>query len=373
MEINRNNYEAYLLDLLEGRLSVEEQQRVRDFLRLNPDCLTGLDDADLWLLEKDTVPYPDRDSLKKEWPDASTELTEHNFDLFSIARMEGDLAPEQVQAHKTVVEENREKRKEWDIWQRTILPAQPVVFAEKEQLKRKRPVNTRIIWISVISAAAAVALIVTLLRINPGITEPSLSYETEIAAAVPDESPADENADRIPNREKPSEVIPEISPVPEEEPVSPVESAPSEQPGESPVMETIEETERVKDAVVVPETWILPNPIQITRYVSGYTTEMYRGTYDVIQPLEIPPSSIHLRSLSLSQLAELDLQELFDEYTSEKNISLWSIANAGIQGINRLAGTDASLLASRDDEGDVSGFRFSSKRFTFARPFDRTE
>ena len=35
MEINRHNYEAYLLDQLEGNLSVEDQQKLHDFLLYN--------------------------------------------------------------------------------------------------------------------------------------------------------------------------------------------------------------------------------------------------------------------------------------------------------------------------------------------------
>ena len=41
--------------------------------------------------------------------------------------------------------------------------------------------------------------------------------------------------------------------------------------------------------------------------------------------------------------------------------------------INRLAGSDISLMAPRDEEGEVSGFRLKSKRISLSRPLSRDE
>ena len=72
-------------------------------------------------------------------------------------------------------------------------------------------------------------------------------------------------------------------------------------------------------------------------------------------------------------MADMDRRELFEEFTQEHNISLMSVANAGIKGINKLTGSDISLLASRDEEGDISGFRLKSKRFSVTSPLGREE
>jgi len=64
----------------------------------------------------------------------------------------------------------------------------------------------------------------------------------------------------------------------------------------------------------------------------------------------------------------MDLQELVEEYSKEKNFSLWNVASAGINGINRLTGSEISLMSYRDDNGEVSGFRLKSKRFSLSRP-----
>jgi hypothetical protein len=94
---------------------------------------------------------------------------------------------------------------------------------------------------------------------------------------------------------------------------------------------------------------------------------------DQIQPLYIPPVDVQGSSLTLAQIYDQGLQELAENYVEENDISLWTIANAGIKGINKLAGSDISLLASRDEEGDISGFRLKSKRFSITRPLGREE
>ncbi len=79
MDINRNNYEAWLLDLLEGSLSEEEVQEVRDFLLLNPDCALGFDDFEPWILEAEEISFPGKAKLRKELPDPKYKADRKRF------------------------------------------------------------------------------------------------------------------------------------------------------------------------------------------------------------------------------------------------------------------------------------------------------
>jgi hypothetical protein len=97
------------------------------------------------------------------------------------------------------------------------------------------------------------------------------------------------------------------------------------------------------------------------------------GTYDRIRPLYLPPSTVNQRNISLSSLASMDLQEVVEEYAREKDLSLWSVASAGIRGIHRLTGSDLQLYAARDEEGEVSGFQFKSRNLNISSPLDKSE
>lgn len=374
MEINRNNYEAYMLDLLEGRLTAEDQQVVRDFLLLNPDCAQNLDEINRWSLEPDNIAFPGKEQLKKEMPDASYMLTTTNFDLFSIARLEGDLTKEQEADHASMVKKHQEKRKEWAEWQQTKLHAEPVLFTHKELLKRKKGFSRRVIWLSVISSAAVIAILFSLLRVDQPNIGSELSVESEafqntenekIHALSSDPTPQQEIAAMIPKSEsmlsddKP--VLFSIKKNPEREEESLMDSKSND---DGVGTDTVNQVRKEK---------MQSKPVRIASQTISHKDFVNEGAYDRIKHLEIPPASIHLGSLSITQLTELDLQEVFDGYTRENEVSLWSIANAGIKGINRLTGTEMSLLAARDNEGDVAGFRFKSRRFSITTPLEKSE
>jgi len=366
MEIDRNNYEAYLLDLMEGNLSVEDQQKLRDFLKLNPDCALFHDLSEPWILEDEQVIFAGKEQLKKELPHASSVLTESNFDLFSIARMEGDLNETQKREHKSLVEHNQQKSLEWEQWQLTRLPLPHVEYRGKNELKNSGGIRSRVIWLSVISAAAAVALLFSLLRMEAPLPEIELTEET------PEQVPPPE--DQTP------EILPKLTTTVEEEPASNDEPAlfsikkhPDRRVEPVHKNDTAGQGTKQDSLLLVLPRKLESRPLRLASY-EVYGKDLGKESeYDQIKSLDIPASDIHLRSFSLAQIAEIDLQEAFDEYTEEKNLSLWSVANAGIKGINKLTGADISLLAAKDDEGDISGFRLKSKRFSFTRPLDRRE
>ena len=120
MNINRNNYEAFLLDLMEGRLSAEEKERLYKFLLKHPDCPGPEADLDLWALEESRITFPAVAVLKKKLPEPTSKLSKSNFDLFSIARLEHDLTTDQEEEHKALVAKDEIKRVEWQGWQKTI-------------------------------------------------------------------------------------------------------------------------------------------------------------------------------------------------------------------------------------------------------------
>ncbi len=365
MEINRHNYEAFLLDLQEGNLSVDDRQRLQDFLLLNPDCMDEILEGEPRLLEPEGVRFPGSDTLKKELPNDSSLLTDSNFDLFSIARIEGDLTGEQEEAHRNMVDANVQKAEMWQEWQKTRMIPEPVLLKEKAQLYHKKGYGSRVLWISVVSAAAAIALFIILFRMEPMLPEQGFSQEM---------LPEAESGQVMDTPDEPE--VQKSEPAQVEEQL--VREAPDPQVKKSsnPLMFSIKkERELPAEAKVLirPKDDMQPRPLRISENMMKTALIPGEAMPDRIEPLEIPLVPIHLSSLTLAQLAELDSQELFDEYTREWDFSLWTIANAGLKGINRVTGSDISLMASRDEEGEVSGFQLKSKRFSMTRPLGRGE
>ncbi len=376
MKINRHNYEAYLLDLLEGTLSVEDEQELHNFLKLNPDCAGGLEEIAPWVLEKEEISFHHSQFLKKEFPGPSSQLSEFNFDLFSIARMEGDLSEKQLAEHRSMVASDDSKAQQWREWQRTRLERAEVIFHGKDQLKRKNGPRNQVLWISMLSAAAAIALVIVLLVSGPDVSRQELSVET--------------SRETIPAQNLEVTDQPEVQVIKEETEKEPAMQLPAVLPIQKPTQE-VKEVKASHNAMFSinrdprrpPE--LSSNSAEISREdllprASNISAQHMKHSYlpgepvpDQIIALDIPPVSIHMGSLSLAQIYEMDLQDVLEDYTQERDVSLWTIANAGLKGINKLAGSDISLLASRDEEGEVTGFQLKSKRFSVTRPLGQAE
>jgi hypothetical protein len=382
MEINRYNYEAYLLDLIEGRLSVEDQQHLHDFLLMNPDCTGEIMDIEPWVLERDRIKYPDREHLKRVLPSSSTVLTEYNFDLFSIARMEGDLSKDQEDAHQSMVILDEKRSGQWADWLRTRLVSEPILFRGKDQLKHKRGNRAGTIWITLVSAAAAIALLLVILRINPVLPKQALSLQSSSGTeAFQGVGATDETVDMgTTNHPMAMDTI-DRSIVHLDAVENLADQTPTDlqmQKSKSSVMFSVKKdhngpVELETKKGIAPHDDLEPRPVRVSENHISSALLVSKPVPDQIKPLYVQPVSVHLGSLSIVQITELGPQEIIENYTEENNLSLWTVASAGIRGINKIAGSDISLMASRDEEGEVSGFQLKSKRFSITRPLGQGE
>jgi len=374
MKINRNNYEAFLLDLAEGRLSAEDRRELRNFLLLNPDCAGEVPDLQSWVLEKEEISFPGREVLKKHLPAEGSELTEANFDLFSIARLENDLSPEQLRDHESLVATDALRREEWNAWEKTRLVPPRIAFPGKKHLKKGKGPARRVIWTGILSAAAAITLLLVLTRIRPDLEETPPLRQTELRENDPagEEAPGTEEAETIPqpvpgDLQLASEpVILSIQKKPDPPELTGMDAG--QKKADRPVEGGLHPSAGPGDTVsLAGRDRTLPERVRIAMVERSAPDLVHEAAYDRITPLKLPPGTAHLSNISLDRISSVDLQQLFDDFTEENEISIWTIANSGIRGFNRITGADISLIAQKDGEGDLSGIAFRSRHFSFSR------
>jgi hypothetical protein len=136
MNINRHNYEAWLLDYIEGNLSAEQVDELLVFLDANPDLKSTLDDyRNISFETGEDIRFDAKEALKK------TSDTVNNEQFISlelmIAVMEGSCTAEELKIWNTAVESNPKLEQEFQLLQETRLsPDLSIVFDDKEKLKR---------------------------------------------------------------------------------------------------------------------------------------------------------------------------------------------------------------------------------------------
>lgn len=161
MNINRDNYEIYFLDFLEGQLPSEDTDALLDFLNQNPDLkeeFNGLKDVTLTAEE---VVFTDKKPLKKTDKDR-LKINDANFNKYCVGKIEGDLDIKQANELNIYLKTNQKKQKELSLFEKTILEADTTIkYHSKAELRRliaKR--NIRRVIIAYASVAAAVVIFI---------------------------------------------------------------------------------------------------------------------------------------------------------------------------------------------------------------------
>jgi hypothetical protein len=108
MNIDRDTYEAWLLDRLEGRLTAEQERALDAFLAANPDLPVAL--GELPSIDAGAASFGDLASLKRTYPPQGLPDAARIND-FLIARGEGDLTAEQLKALERFLFEHPEQER----------------------------------------------------------------------------------------------------------------------------------------------------------------------------------------------------------------------------------------------------------------------
>jgi hypothetical protein len=153
--ITTNNYEAYLLDYVEEKLSPELIAELMLFFENNPDLKEDLEDFEIHELVAPSIKLLDKSQLKKNYD----LITRSNYEEFLIAEVEGLNTTDISDQLNLFLTKNASLNKELIAYQNTKLVAPEVIFdGKKALLQKERKVIPMYLWTS--SAAAAILILV---------------------------------------------------------------------------------------------------------------------------------------------------------------------------------------------------------------------
>jgi hypothetical protein len=156
MKINRNNYEAFFIDYLEGNLDEKLVDDFIEFLQQNPDLKEELSLFEPVSVAQDEIIFNKKDLLFKEIYDA-----ENEFDRAAIARIEGDISASENTDFENYLSSHPERQKEAELFEKTKLqPDVAVVFGKKNKLYRQSGERTVLLWTTRVAAVLIIAIAV---------------------------------------------------------------------------------------------------------------------------------------------------------------------------------------------------------------------
>jgi len=149
MKISKDNYEAFYLDYLEGTLNDQDAELLMQFLEQYPELKEDFDGFDMLELQTDESVVFDKAALYKT-------INEENVEDYIIAELENHNNSEDSIELQSYLNKSAEAKQLSDRYAKTILPAENIVFPNKEELKKK---DRKLFYIIAAIAAAAVAML----------------------------------------------------------------------------------------------------------------------------------------------------------------------------------------------------------------------
>jgi hypothetical protein len=190
MNINRDNYESYFIDFLDGTLAPASVDELLDFLSANPDLAQEMKGMERMVLEPSVVEeFPVCDLLK-------TELDcQPFFDDACIQYMEGDMQLEQQIEFEAFVSKKPERQHELNLFFATKLkPNLNETFGNLYALKRYPFAQSTGV---VLAVAASIAVLIGLWFTVPS-SVPKVSVEVaQVAPETPNVSENVENTNDV--------------------------------------------------------------------------------------------------------------------------------------------------------------------------------
>jgi hypothetical protein len=150
-KINIENYEAFLLDHIEGTISTEDLVSLQIFAAQHPHLNIALNNMELVELSAGTIPFEGKNELKK--------VSDEQF----VAYIENELNSEEKNNIEVLCNSNPALATELKLFKKTLLVAdETIVFGNKNVLKRT---ETKVFWLfprEVLAAAASLVLLLGL-------------------------------------------------------------------------------------------------------------------------------------------------------------------------------------------------------------------
>ncbi len=153
MEINKNNYEAYFIDYLEGNLDELLVNDFIEFLQQNPGLKEELSLFETVSVEPENISFDKKKILYKEKLDLEKE-----FNKAAIANLEGDISASDKSEFEKYVSEHPEKKRDVALFGKAKLQSdETIVFSKKNKLYHYLLGRNILLWSGRVAAILIIA------------------------------------------------------------------------------------------------------------------------------------------------------------------------------------------------------------------------
>ena len=162
MNINRNNYETFIIDYFDGNLKPDKVSELMGFLEKNPDIKEEFSGYEIVeFAPDDEIKFGEKIKLKKEIVYDVNKINEKNYEDYFIAKLENDLTENETTYLENFLITNPHLNSQYQLFLKTKLQANKnIIFENKSSLKKYVfTVSTRKILYYSVSIAASILIV----------------------------------------------------------------------------------------------------------------------------------------------------------------------------------------------------------------------
>jgi hypothetical protein len=348
MQIDKSNYEIWLIDWLDGKLDDLQIHQLQSFLRDNPELSEEDEDPGIFMLKPPEETFQHKNHLKR----TVANLTDSQFDYLSAAYLENDLIPDQIIELNEAISADRGKRSSFELMQKMKLIPAATTYAGKHRL-RKRTTAGKIIRLSVIglSAAAVVAIGLFIFTTVPagydGLEKTAAELKT-VSPVVKEEAPGSNQIASKGMDNKQADI-----------------SVPQPGVNESLPGQISKVTPDEKTAITVSKI-VVPTKISLKKDAPATLIAL-----NVTEIASVPDDG---RSKVSRLIAKTFRDKILNEPAPEdRPLKAVEIAEAGVSGLNKILGWEMALSEKSSAEGKTEKIYFSSRILKINAPANKTD
>lgn len=357
--LDRNNYEVWFIDYLDGQLAPEQVEVLQDFLRQNPDLQQELSGIGEFRLEAGSETDLDKSTLFKAPSDIPGMKSS---DQLCIARMENDLSHDESNRFDARLKEDKSLEADYKAFLATRLdPSDDIAYPYKQELRKK--VTLFPWWLTTTLSTAAIVVLAIILWPE------SHSDLTPPIARTENPEPVNKGANSAGQ-------TPEKTEIQQKPLLAQAATVQKERRTASPEMEAVSEHSSKGGKSGTADRQFVPMN-RLTRRMNpdgrGIPDPHHmRVLYASNQPVVYPEYSQTDETLTIPQYALRMFRERVlgqdRSLVRSTRFSLWEVAGAGVEKINDLAGTRMKLEREYDDQGSVQSVSFNSRLLDVEAP-----
>ncbi len=363
MQIDRSNYEIWLIDWLDGNLNDIQAKYVRRFLTENPDLEEEFNELNTFRLNPSGNSFSQKNNLIK----TSSDLSDTQFEYLSVAYLENDLSYSQQKELKEIIEHDQKKRQVFELIQKTRLSPVAHSYKNKKRLMRMTSSQKVIRLSSVVLSAAAIILLVVISTLSKPKTL-QVKIEKTAQGNMPDSS-----FPRV-AAEKTSNVITKGKKADAHNTKNKNLFAFSQKTVTSSSeikVNNPSDSDSLSSSAAIHRT--VPEKISFTPDIDLKGEPIPNSLIAcnrVITALEYDEYRTRLGRFVAKTFREKILKE---KTATDSPLKVYEIAEAGVAGLDKLLGWQMALDEKKDSNGELKSVYFSSRILKFNAPVKKSE